>query len=179
MKNNKILGVMLSSFFALMMFAGCTAGNTGMNGSTTQYNNSATNSAGSNYNSSMGYKFNYSGLYREYSPNPTGYYETSVSAKSKQEGDAAYSLIKKISGIEDVKIAIINDKAYCAVKTSDSAKSLQTKKKARINNIIKIKYPQVKYVYFSDKVKHYESLGTIIGNGLEDVKNDVLNLFEM
>lgn len=123
------------------------------------------------------YQFDYSGNYRQYTNNNSGYYSSSESYKNKQEGTAVYDSVKKISGIEDVKIAIIGEKAYCAVKTKTSANSLSSEKKARINNLIKAKYPQVKNVYFSDKVKGYTSLANSIENGLRNVTDDVLHLF--
>ena len=125
------------------------------------------------------YQFDYSGMYRQYTSNDTGYYNSSSTAKHKQEGNAAYSEIKKISGISDVKVVIIDNKAYCGVKTEAGANSLSTKKKAKIGNIIKEKYPQVKNVYFSDKVNGYTSLVNVIGNDLRDITDDVLNLFDI
>ena len=125
------------------------------------------------------YQFDYSGMYRQYTSNDTGYYNSSSSAKNKQEGNAAYNDIKKISGIDDVKVVIIDNRAYCGVKTEANANSLSTKKKAKIGNIIKERYPQVKNVYFSDKVNGYTSLVNVIGNDLKDITDDVLNLFDI
>lgn len=205
--NKRILTIMITSAFMLMSFAGC--GNTNTDNAVKNQMNNAANDVkdgvedigddvkngaedltedltGSNSNENAKqntpvnpYQFDYNGMYRQYTNNNTGYYNSSETYKYKQEGNGVYTEIKKISGIEDVKIAIIDDKAYCAVKTKTGSSSLSNEKKAKISTLVKQKYSQVKNVYFSDKVEHYNSLANAIKNGLDDISDDILNLFEV
>ncbi|MGN8912899.1 YhcN/YlaJ family sporulation lipoprotein [Anaerofustis butyriciformans] len=205
--NKKTLMVMIISAFMLTSFVGCGNSNTD-NAVKNQMNNAANdvkdsaenigndvkngaenltedltgnNSSESvkNNNGINPYQFDYNGMYREYTNNDSGYYESSESYKYKQEGDGVYTSVKKISGIEDVKIALIGEKAYCAVKTKTGSSSLSDEKKGKISTLIKEKYPQVKNVYFSDKVEHYNSLSNAIKQGLDNITDDILNLFEL
>lgn len=131
-----------------------------------------------NDSSLIPYQFDYNGLYRQYSNNNSGYYESSETYKYKQEGDSVYDDIKSISGIEDVKIAIIDKRAYCALKTNTGSFNISDEKKAEIGNMIKLKYPQVKNVYFSQKTQGFNSLKNAIDKGLDNITDDLLNLFE-
>jgi len=201
--NKKLLTMTLASFMMLALFTGCGSAGNVTNDADNAVKNAAddvkngvedigsdveqgvddmTDGTGSvrNNNSSLTpYQFDYSGMYRQYTSNDTGYYNSSSSAKYKQEGNAAYSNIKRISGINDVKIIVIGNKAYCAVKTEAGANSLSSSKKAKIGNIIKEKYPQVKHVYFSDRINGYTSLVNVLANDLRDITDDVLNLFDL
>lgn len=205
--NKKTLMVMIISAFMLTSFVGCGNSNTD-NAVKNQMNNAANdvkdsaenigndvkngaenltedltgnNSSESvkNNNGINPYRFDYNGMYREYTNNDSGYYESSESYKYKQEGDGVYTSVKKISGIEDVKIALIGEKAYCAVKTKTGSSSLSNEKKGKISTLIKEKYPQVKNVYFSDKVEHYNSLSNAIKQGLDNITDNILNLFAL
>ena len=205
--NKKTLIAMIVSAFMLTSFVGCGNSNTD-NAVKNQMNNAAndvkdevenigddvkkgaedltedlidsdSSNGVKNNNGVNPYQFDYNGMYRQYTNNNTGYYNSSESYKYKQEGNGVYTSVKKISGIEDVKIAIIGNKAYCAVKTKTGSSSLSDEKKAKISTLIKEKYPQVKNVYFSDKVEHYNSLTNAIKQGLDNITDDLLNLFEL
>lgn len=123
------------------------------------------------------YNFDYSGNYRGDTHQNIGY-NIVPTTKDYYEGTDAYTSIRRMKNIEDVKIIIKDRKAYVGIKTNKNRKLTQTQRK-RIRTIIKKKYSRVRYVYFSNDVKGYSTLGDRIENGLVDITDDVLGLFDL
>lgn len=184
---------MNKKFIAFMMSCAMMFGVFGCSG-TTKYNADATkNNSNINNNSSvdtdlkdMGsaaadptypYSFDYSGNYRSNTHQNIGY-NIVPTKKDYYEGTDVYTSIRRMKNIEDVKVIIRDRNAYVGIKTNKN-KTLTQNQRRRIKTIIKKKYSRVRNVYFSRDRKGYATLGDRIENGLVDITDDVLSLFDL
>lgn len=179
--NKKIIALMMSCALVFGFFGCGTDTNTTKNNANTNYNNSTLNDdmedmGSTTVDPTYPYNFDYNGNYRSNVNSNIGY--INATGHDYYEGTDVYTKIKRMKKVDDVKIVIRDRHAYVGVKTRNNKKLTEVERR-RIKTIIKRRYSRVRNVYFSRDRKGYSTLGDRIENGLTDITDDVLNLFDL